>query len=156
MGGMAGSGGSRTAAGSPAVAAVVAQPFRATTGLKYLAGFFGGGVALSALYATTGQGIPCPLRMLTGWECPLCGGTRLGSALLHGDLVAAFAYNPLIFLGLIGLTGVAGIWIVEALGGPKVRPPARLAPLLRRMTATRWLIAGLAFSVAYLLLRNLL
>ncbi|GAB3756991.1 hypothetical protein GCM10028864_40390 [Microlunatus parietis] len=151
MGDMVGPGDSRTTA-----PAAVASPFRVTTGLKYLGGFFGGGVALSALYATTGQGIPCPLRMLTGWECPLCGGTRLGSALLHGDLVAAFAYNPLIFLGLIGLTVVGVLWVVEALGGPKVRPPARLGALLKRMTATRWLIAGLVVSVAYLLLRNLL
>ena len=47
-------------------------------------------LALSALFATTGFGLPCPFLALTGWQCPLCGGTRMGSALLHGDLVSAF------------------------------------------------------------------
>ncbi len=133
-----------------------ATSFRAGAGLKYLAGFFGGGIALSAIYAVSGHGIPCPLRSLTGWECPLCGGTRLGSALLHGDLAAAFGYNPLIFVGLIVLTVVGVLWIVEALGGPRVRPPARIAAALRTMTPTRWLIAGLVLSLIYVLARNLL
>lgn len=42
------------------------------------------GALLSAVYATTGLGVPCPLLALTGWRCPFCGGTRLGAALLHG------------------------------------------------------------------------
>lgn len=133
-----------------------ARPFQAKTGLKYLAGFFAGGVGLSALYATTGQGIPCPLRSITGWECPLCGGTRLGGALLRGDVAAAFAYNPLIFIGLAGLTAAGVLWIVEAIGGPRLRPPARVAAGLRRITPTRWLIVGLVVSLVYVLLRNLL
>lgn len=130
--------------------------FRAGTGLKYLGGFFAGGITLSALYAATGQGMPCPFRMITGWDCPLCGGTRLGNALLHGDVPAAFAYNPLVFLGL-GLVTVLGIaWVIEALGGPRLRPPAPVAARLRRITATQWLIAGLVVSVLYVLVRNLL
>ena len=38
----------------------------------------------------------CPLRQLTGWHCPGCGITRAGHALLHGDLPAALAMNPLV------------------------------------------------------------
>ncbi|WP_152363462.1 DUF2752 domain-containing protein [Microlunatus speluncae] len=140
----------------PGATAGLVTSFRAGSGLKYLAGFFGGGVALSAIYAVSGQGLPCPLRLLTGWECPLCGGTRLGSALLHGDLAGAFGYNPVVFIGLIVLTGFGVLWIVEALGGPRVRPPARIAAVLRTMTPTRWLIVGLVLSLIYVLARNLL
>ena len=64
----------------------VARPFRATRAAGYVGAFFAGGLALSALYATTGLGLVCPFRALTGWDCPLCGGTRMGAALLHGDV----------------------------------------------------------------------
>jgi len=37
----------------------------------------------------------CMFRAVTGWHCPGCGATRCCSALLHGDLAQAFAYNPL-------------------------------------------------------------
>jgi len=39
---------------------------------------------------------PCPLRALTGLECPLCGATRMTYELLHGDPAAAFALNPVL------------------------------------------------------------
>lgn len=133
-----------------------AEGFRATTGLKYLGGFFAGGVGLSALYAGTGQGMPCPFRMITGWDCPLCGGTRLGNALLHGDIAAAFAYNPVVFVGLAVVSVVGICWVIEALGGPRIRPPAPIAARLRKITTTRWLVAGLIFSLLYILVRNLL
>jgi hypothetical protein len=55
------------------------------------AGVLAAGLTLSAVYATTGAGVPCPFLALTGWSCPFCGGTRMGSALLHGELSAAFA-----------------------------------------------------------------
>ena len=77
------------------------RPFRAVGGLRWLIGYAAFGIGVSTLYATTGFGFPCPFRELTGWECPFCGGTRLGSALLHGDVAAAFAYNPLVFVSLV-------------------------------------------------------
>ncbi len=133
-----------------------AKEFRARAALKYLGGFFGLGLGLSALYATTGAGAPCPFRTVTGWECPLCGGTRMGAALLHGDLSAAIAFNPLAFLGL-GVVTILGLaWIVEALGGPKLRPPHRIADRLVRVHPTSWLILGPCLAAAYTVLRNLL
>ncbi|MGI3784564.1 MAG: DUF2752 domain-containing protein, partial [Janthinobacterium lividum] len=100
--------------------------FRARSALRPLVGFFAAGLGLSALYATTGVGVSCPFRAVTGWDCPLCGGTRMGSALLHGDVAEAFAFNPvaLVVVALLGVLGV--LWVVEALGGPAVRPPAGL------------------------------
>jgi uncharacterized protein DUF2752 len=42
----------------------------------------------------------CPFRALTGFTCPACGGTRGLHCLLHGDVVAAFKFNPLLILSL--------------------------------------------------------
>ena len=35
----------------------------------------------------------CPIKLLTGLDCPGCGGQRAAHALLHGDVVAALRYN---------------------------------------------------------------
>ena len=45
--------------------------------------------------ATSGLFPPCPLRYLTGWYCPGCGSLRALHQLLHGNLAAAWALNPL-------------------------------------------------------------
>lgn len=132
-----------------------AQPFRVKRALTYVGGLTAGGLALSVLYATTGVGVPCPFRQLTGWECPLCGGTRMGAALLHGEVGVAYGFNPLALVALV-LVGVLGVfWAMEALGGPAVRPPARWRAAARRVGSPRWLAAGLAVAVVYTVLRNL-
>jgi Protein of unknown function (DUF2752) len=132
------------------------REFRATRAAGYVGAFFAGGLALSALYATTGVGLPCPFRAVTGWDCPLCGGTRMGAALLDGDVLAAFGHNPLALIGLLilGLLGV--LWAVEAVGGPAVRLPRRWAERLRRVRPAQWLVVGLLIAVSYTIARNLL
>jgi hypothetical protein len=129
--------------------------FRPQTGLKYLGGFVASGLGLSALYATTGIGLPCPLRELTGWQCPFCGGTRMGSALLHLDIAAAFAYNPVVLVGLVVLGLLGAVWAIEAVGGPAFRPPRAVSGALRRVGRDRWLLIGLSAAVIYAVLRNL-
>jgi len=42
----------------------------------------------------------CPFRTLTGYACPGCGSTRGLHALVHGDIVTAFKFNPLLILSL--------------------------------------------------------
>jgi hypothetical protein len=42
----------------------------------------------------------CPFRLLTGLACPGCGSSRGVHALVHGDIVAAFKFNPLFVLSL--------------------------------------------------------
>lgn len=37
--------------------------------------------------------MPCPFRLITGWDCPFCGGSRALGDLLRGDLPAAFGHN---------------------------------------------------------------
>ncbi len=50
----------------------------------------------------------CPFKLLTGWNCPGCGGLRMAHDLLHGDLSAAVVDN--VFL-LVGLPSVA-FWVL--------------------------------------------
>lgn len=40
----------------------------------------------------------CIIRWLTGFDCPACGAQRMMHELLHGDIVAAFFYNPFLLL----------------------------------------------------------
>jgi hypothetical protein len=42
----------------------------------------------------------CPFRAITGFTCPGCGSTRGLHRLLHGDVVAAFEFNPLLIVSL--------------------------------------------------------
>jgi hypothetical protein len=54
--------------------------------------------------ATSGIFPPCPVRYLTGWYCPGCGSLRAIHQLLHGNLRAAWALNPLTVVLLPFLT----------------------------------------------------
>lgn len=38
----------------------------------------------------------CPVKMLTGYDCPGCGSQRMIHALLHGDLEGAMHANALL------------------------------------------------------------
>lgn len=131
------------------------RPFTAAGGLRWLLGYAAFGIGVSTLYATTGIGFPCPFREVTGWDCPLCGGTRLGSALLHGDVAAAFAYNPVVFVSLVLSVVVGLLWIIEAFGGPRVRPPMRIRAGLRRVRPGVWWLCAGVLAVLYVVLRNL-
>lgn len=42
----------------------------------------------------------CPFRALTGFTCPGCGSTRGMHQLLHGNIGAAFEFNPLLLVAL--------------------------------------------------------
>jgi len=63
----------------------------------------------------------CPLHQMTGLWCPGCGSTRAFHQLLHGNLIAAFRFNPLAILmlplagylvirGDVSTLKPAGIW----------------------------------------------
>lgn len=38
----------------------------------------------------------CPFLAVTGWQCPGCGSQRAVHSLLHGEIGAAWAVNPLL------------------------------------------------------------
>lgn len=65
----------------------------------------------------------CPLRAATGWPCPGCGSGRALTALAHGELAAALAWNPLAVVALVafGAAGVAAL-AAELAGRPLAEP----------------------------------
>jgi hypothetical protein len=85
---------------------------------------FGGlAAATVALWAWNPAGGPptCPLKAVTGLDCPFCGGLRGTHDLLHGDVGAALNQNLLLplYLGL-----VAGGWLLWWTGERRGRGPA--------------------------------
>lgn len=52
--------------------------------------------------------LKCPMYQITGWQCPLCGLQRAVHALLHGDLLAAWRYNPALWL----LLPYVAVWLL--------------------------------------------
>lgn len=107
-------------------------------------------VAAGALTATIGVAfinpatgvISCPFKMVTGLDCPLCGGTRATHAALNGDFVAALGYNALIFLLLPLAAYFTVASIVSLWRGEEVRVPS-----------ASWVI--IAFFAVFTVVRNL-
>jgi hypothetical protein len=92
-----------------------------------LAAFAAGAAMATYLYRTDphqpGHLLPlCPFHWLTGLLCPVCGTTRLGYDLLHGDPVRAFHENALAFALAPLLAWAAGRWLVEGLRGRRWKP----------------------------------
>lgn len=77
-----------------------------------LAFWFIGVGAAYVLGRASGREIPtCMFKRMTGWPCATCGGTRTAGLLAEGDLLGAFAMNPLVALFLIVFPLLAGVWI---------------------------------------------
>lgn len=109
----------------------------------------GVGVALSGVYILSGPlhlGLPCLLNLTTGWDCPLCGATRMGAAILRGDLIAAWYFNP---LALVGGTALLA-WFVGALlyqAGWLRRPMPRPRGTLGRVLVGLLLVGLVVFTI---------
>jgi hypothetical protein len=52
--------------------------------------------------------LPCVFKTITGYPCPTCGSTRIMSSLINLDMVSAFGWNPLLFLG--GITFITWVF----------------------------------------------
>ena len=52
------------------------------------------------------DGLPCPLRSLTGIPCPLCGMTTSVKAAVHLDPLGALAANPAGALAVVLVVGL--------------------------------------------------
>jgi hypothetical protein len=77
----------------------------------------------------------CPFRLLTGWNCPACGGLRMVHDVLHGHLTAAISDN--VFL-LVGIPVLAGWILLRRRSGKS---------LMSLPAATTVVIATLAWTV---------
>ncbi|GAB2757702.1 DUF2752 domain-containing protein [Nocardioides pakistanensis] len=97
--------------------------------------------------ARSGSYLFCPWLVLTGTNCPGCGGLRAVNELTHGDLAAAASSN-LLFVGSIPLIGYLWVrWFVD-----RWRGIVRVVPH-RRGVAAALAFAGVA--LAFAILRNL-
>jgi len=72
-----------------------------------------------------GLGFPtlrCPFLAVTGYPCLTCGATRCAIAFLHGNLFAAWHWNPLALLALCGLA-IFDVYaaLVLVSGAPRLR-----------------------------------
>lgn len=87
-----------------------------------------GGVMLAAATVVPAlpgpDGIPCPLRTLTGIPCPLCGMTTSVMAAVHLDPIAALSANP---AGLLAVVVALGLLVFRERGQMTV--PVWMLPL---------------------------
>ena len=58
----------------------------------------------------------CLIKRLTGFACPTCGFTRGALSLLHGHIIQAWLYNPLLYTFLAIFFGITAIRIIFARG----------------------------------------
>jgi len=88
----------------------------------------------------------CFFRLVTGWDCPGCGGLRATHQLLHGHVREAFRLNPLFVVALPGIAYFAARHLFQLLSGRRSSPPFK---------TTVWVWAGGLVVVAFGVLRNL-
>lgn len=112
----------------------------------------GGAWPLLASWQKDALSFGCPFYELTTLECPLCGATRSGFALLHGNFVDAADWNLLVPV----TSGVFALCVLAL----AVRPKAILKrfSLLQRYAADHpslTLVCTISALLAWTALRNL-
>lgn len=91
---------------------------------------------------------PCLFYQLTGLHCPGCGAGRCMLSLLHGELYAAFRYQPLLFVSFPFLAYYVLKVYIAFVFGRDVLP----FPSIRN----RWFgITVTAVIIAFWILRNI-
>ncbi|MFI5803180.1 DUF2752 domain-containing protein [Streptomyces sp. NPDC051561] len=63
----------------------------------------------------------CPWKLVTGLDCPACGGTRMTYSLLHGDLPGAWRANPVLLLAAPWVLWLYGRWSAATVRGRRYR-----------------------------------
>jgi len=93
----------------------------------------------------------CPFKLLTGWDCPACGGLRAVNDLTHGQLLAAWHSNALFVTALPVLVSAWAWWFLRSMRGS---PPdaGRYRP--RAGVQTALAVAGFAVILAFTIWRN--
>lgn len=87
----------------------------------------------------------CPFHLLTGWDCPACGNQRALHSLLHGNLQAAFAYNPFLIISVPYLLVVVYSSLSRSIVALRIKP----------IVQHRYVIIGyLILFIAWWIIRN--
>lgn len=88
----------------------------------------------------------CIFKMVTGWDCPGCGSQRAFHAILHGNIAAAWHFNPFVFFAV---PGAAFYITVEAM--------RKRLPRLHSAAINPFIIAAITLAaILYTVLRNIL
>jgi len=93
----------------------------------------------------------CPFLVLTGWDCPFCGGLRGSYALIHGDVAGALDHNALLPVLLLGALVMGWRWWRGTL--PTWGPVQGASGKSR--SGKVWIIGGVVVLVAFWVVRNL-
>lgn len=110
--------------------------------LAAAAGLAACGYVYAADPSQPGHFPPCPLKALTGLDCPFCGGLRATHDLLHGNVAAAVDLNALttLFVLPVALVLLVGWTVQRWRGRPfEVRIPTPVTAAI--------VVAVLAFTV---------
>ena len=58
-------------------------------------------ILLASIDSVNYMALPkCPIKLITGIDCPSCGGTRALHSLLHGHFLQALSYNYFLVIGI--------------------------------------------------------
>lgn len=102
-------------------------------------------LAVIALYAFVDPAATlfprCPLKALTGYDCPGCGSQRAFHAILRGDIAGAWRYNAALFFAV----PVIGLYFVSS--GCSERCPRLYAALNSRAAIAVIAVATVAWWV---------
>lgn len=100
----------------------------------------------AAVNPNTSHAFPwCPLKLVTGLDCPFCGSLRAVHSLSHGHIGEALGHNALFVLSVPYLLAFWGTWMARDLGHP--------APNLRLPRTA--LVAVVMVLAAFTVARNL-
>lgn len=88
----------------------------------------------------------CPVKTLTGWDCPGCGSTRALHSLIEGEPLQALRCN---FFLPIALVLAVGAMLTEAF-------PKRLQHLRHIVMSPIVLYGFIALAIAWWIVRNIL
>jgi len=100
---------------------------------------------------TGGQGVPCPLRSLTGVPCPFCGFTTAAVALTRRQWADAASASPLACLVAAVAVGTSPVLAARACG---LAPPPRPASARTRRRVAVAASATVAASWVFQLHRH--
>jgi hypothetical protein len=89
----------------------------------------------------------CPIRLATGYDCPLCGGLRAVNDLTAGDLGAAVSSNVVVVLALPVVATALVVWLLRRWRGTGHEEPPLPSP------AAGWVLLGCLMVFA--VVRNL-